>query len=45
MNGEFWARGKPSFTHLLCGKQGSDTLDHTCVIPIYLWDSDEKEEQ
>jgi len=41
MNGEFWAPGKPSFTKLLCGKQGSDTLDH--IIPIYLWGSDEKE--
>jgi len=38
MNGKLWVPGKPSFTHVLCGKMGYDTLDR--ISPIYFWDSD-----
>ena len=43
MNGELWARGKPSFTKPYCDKRGSAAMDP--INPSYPWDSDEGTEQ
>ena len=42
VNGELWARGKPSFTKPYCGKWGSAAMDPT--IPSFSWYSDEETE-